>query len=160
MRCLICDKYFNDDVLKFHYQYYHFIKESNYFFRELFSPDNSSKRCECKIEFKNCRLKKNYNFLVHHQQTEGSMNQQLQVNILRRGPLIYCSINFQQHKDFYDFYDKKIVDSFFDSVKECFVPKERVEFKMQGYVEIKNYQQTETVELEKIRVRLINVFVG
>ena len=66
------------------------------------------------------------------------MNQQLLVNILRRGPVIYYSINFQQHKDFYDFYDEKIVDSFFNSLKEHFVPNEKVEFKMQGYVEIKN----------------------
>ena len=158
MKCLICDKYFNDGVLKLHYQYHHFINESNYFFRELFSQDNSSKRCdECKIEFKNCRLKKNHNFLVHYQQTGGSMNQQLPVNILRRGPAIYYSINCQQRKDFYD---EKIVNSFFDSVKECFSPNERVEFKMQGYIKIKNYQRTETVELENIRVWLSNVFVG
>ena len=45
-------------------------------------------------------------------------------------------------------------------MKERFVPNERVEFKMQGYVEIKNYQWTETVELENIRVWLTNVFVG
>ena len=153
MRCLICDKYFSDDVLKLRYQYYHFIKETNYFFRELFSLDNSSKRCdECKIEFKNCRLKKNHNFLVHYQQTGGSINQQLPVNTLRRGPVIYYSINFQQHKDFYEFYDEKIVDSFFDSVKEPFFPNERVEFKMQGFVETKNYQRAETVELENIRI--------
>ena len=46
-------------------------------------------------------------------------------------------MNFQQHKDFYDFYDEKIVDSFFNSVKKRFTLNERAEFKMQGYVEIK-----------------------
>ena len=76
----------------------------------LFSPDNTSKRCdECEIEFKICRLKKNHNFLFHYQQTAGSRNQQLPLNILRRGPITYYSINFWQHQDFYDFYDKKIV---------------------------------------------------
>ena len=30
---------------------------------------------------------------------------------------------------------------------------------MQGYVEIKNYQQTEIVELENIRVWLTNIFI-
>ena len=84
------------------------------------------------------------------------MNQQLPVSILT---VIYYSINFQQQKDFYDFYDGKIVDSFFDSVKEHFVPNERVCIKMQGYIEIKNYQRIETVELENIRVWLTNVFV-
>ena len=82
------------------------------------------------------------------------------MNTLRRSPVIYYSINFEQHKDFYDFYDEKIVNSFFDSVKERFVPNEKVEFKMQGYVEIKNYQLTEMVELQNIRVWLTNVFVG
>ena len=160
MRCLICDKYFNDDVLKHHYQHFYFIKESNYFFRELFSPDNGSKRCDdSQIEFKCCRLKKNHNFLVHYQQTGGSMNQQLPVNTSRRVPVIYYSINFQQHKDFYNFYDEEIINFFSDSVKERFGPNERVEFKIQGYVEIKNYQHTEAVELENTRVWLTNVFV-
>ena len=86
------------------------------------------------------------------------MNQQLPVNILRRGPIIYYSINFQQHKNFYHFYDEKIVDSYFDLVKECFALNETVEFKMQEYVEIKNYQRAETVELENFRVWLTNVF--
>ena len=45
-------------------------------------------------------------------------------------------------------------------MKECFAPNERVEFKMQGYIKIKNYQRTEMVELENIRVWLTNVFVG
>ena len=161
MRCLICDKYFNDDILKCHYQLYNFIKENNYLFRELFSPDNSSKRCdECKTEFRSCRLKKNHNFLVHYQQTGGSMNPQLPVNTLRRGPATYYSMNFQQHKDFYDFYAEKIVNSFFNSLKKRFTLNETAEFKMQGYVKIKNYQRTETVELENTRVWFTNVFVG
>ena len=118
-----------------------FLKKVIISLGKLFPPDSSSKKCdECKIEFKNCRLKKNHDFLVHHQQTGGSMNQQLQVNILRKGPVIYYSINFQQHIDFHNFYDEKIVDSFFDSVKGRFVPNERVEFKMQGYVKLKSYQ--------------------
>ena len=32
--------------------------------------------------------------------------------------------------------------------------------KCKGYIEIKNYQQTETIELENIRVWLTNVFIG
>ena len=86
-----------------------FLKKIIISLGKLFPPDSSSKKCdECKIEFKNCRLKKNHDFLVHHQQTGGSMNQQLQVNILRKGPVIYYSINFQQHIDFHNFYDEKI----------------------------------------------------
>ena len=96
MRCLICNGNLDVEVLKTHYQYYHSISKDNYFFRELFLPDNNSKKCdECQIEFKNCRQKKSHNFLFHrHQQTGGAINQQLPVNVLKRGPITYYSINF------------------------------------------------------------------
>ena len=58
------------------------------------------------------------------------------------------------------FFDKKILETFFNSVKNVFVNDERDEFKMQGYAEIKNYQQTEIVQLENIRVWLTNAFIG
>ena len=90
----------------------------------------------------------------------GEINQQLPINILRRGPITYYSINYQQHKHFYDFFDKKILETFFNSVKDVFVNDERDEFKMQGYAEIKNYLQTEIVQLEHIRVWLTNAFIG
>ena len=70
----------------------------------------------------------------------GEINQQLPVNILRRGPITYYSINYQQHKNLYDFFDEKIVEVFFNSVRNFFVTDGRDEFKMQGYAEIKNYQ--------------------
>ena len=50
------------------------------------------------------------------------MNQQLPVSIWKRGSITYYSINFQQHK--------KIVDSFFNSVKELFVCSRGKEFKI------------------------------
>ena len=43
MRCLTCNNNLNDEVLKLHYQYYHSINENNYFFKELFLPDNACK---------------------------------------------------------------------------------------------------------------------
>ena len=157
--CLLCNKYFDVDVLKPDYLYYHSINENNYFFRELFSPDNVSKRFdECKLEFKNCRLKKDHNFLLHYQQTGGRGNQQLPLNVLRRDPITYFSINYHQHKDFYDFFDEGAVDSFFNYVYERFASGK--DFKMQGCVELGNYQQTETEELLNIRVWLTNVFIG
>ena len=59
----MCNENFNVEVLKIYYQYYHSINENNYFFREIFPPDNNSKRCdECQIEFKNNRKKKNHFF--------------------------------------------------------------------------------------------------
>ena len=44
-------------------------------------------------------------------------------------------------------------------MKELFVSNSK-ELKMQGYFELKNYQQTELVELENTRVWLTNVFTG
>ena len=155
MKCLICNATFSDDVVRLHYQVYHSINKNIYLFRELFSPDNLSKRCdECKLEFKNCRLKKkNHNFLLHYNQLRGSRNQQLPFNGLRCGAIFYYYINFYQ-----DNYDKKIVKDFSNSVYERFVSGK--DFKIQGYVEIINYQQTEIVNLENTRVWLTNVFKG
>ena len=49
----------SDGTSKTHYIWQHSTNETNYFFKELFSPDNNSKRCdECEMEFKDCRLKK------------------------------------------------------------------------------------------------------
>ena len=161
MRCLICNIFFSDDVIKNHYQYYHSIKENNYFFEQLFLQDDNSKRWdECKMKFKNCRQKRNHHFLYHYRRTGWEINQQLLVNIIRGGPITYYSINYQQHKNLYDFFDEAIVETFFNSVRNVFVTYGRDEFKMQGYAKIKNYQQTEIVELENIRVWLTNVFIS
>ena len=146
----MCDSTFKDvGVLKSHYQFYHFINEKNYFYRELFSLDNISKRYdECKTEFKSYRLKKKITiFCFHNNQVGGSRNQQLPINVLKHGPIIYYSINFDKHKKFYNFYEQQIVDI---SVNESFVPGNN--FMIQGYVEFINYQQTEIVNLEKTRV--------
>ena len=140
---MICNENLDLDALKIHYQYHHSVNENNYFFRELFSPDNNSNRCdECYIQFKNNRQKKNHNFLFHrHQQTGGALNQQLPVNVLKRGPITYYSINFYQHENFYDFYDEKIAHGFLNSARGLFFSRGK-ELKMQGYFELKNYQQT------------------
>ena len=73
---------------------------------------------------------------------------------------MYYSINFYQHKIFYDFFDEKIVDRYFNSVQGSFESVRGKEFKMQVYFELKNYQQTETIELENTRVWLTNMLVG
>ena len=83
---------------------------------------------------------------------------QLPINIWRRGPVTYYSINFQQHKSFYNFYAEEIVDSFFNSIKERIVPSKNDEFKMQGYAEIIHFQPTEIVELENIRLCVTKVY--
>ena len=103
MRCLIRNENFDVEVLKNHYQYYHLVNSNNYFFKKLFLPDSTLKRCEeYQIESNNYRQKKNHNFLFHkNQQTGGAINQQLPVNILKRGLITYYPINFHQHKNFF-----------------------------------------------------------
>ena len=84
--------------------------------------------------------------MFHREQVGGAINQQLPLNILKARSLIYFSINFFQHKNFYKFYEGKLVDRFFNSVQVSFNFGGE-EVKIQGYFELKNYQQTETVEL-------------
>ena len=142
---------FNVEVLKNHYQY---------FFKELFQPDDNRKNCnECHIHFKNCWQRKNHNFLFHRSwQMGGNIGQMQPINILRRPPIIHYSINFQQHKNFYNFYKESILDSFFYSAQHSFTPS-ALEIKFQGYFEQKIYQQTEIVETENTMILLTNVYV-
>ena len=76
-------------------------------------------------------------------------------NVLKRGPLTYYSINFEQHKNFYDFFNSSMVDVFLDSIYEIFRPN--TEKKFQGYAEIVNQQRVEIILQDK-RVWLTNSF--
>ena len=159
MRCLMCNANFSDDVLISHYIYYHSINDNNYFTREFFSPYNVSKRCnDCKLEFQNCRLKKITIFFFIIIKGEAAGTDNYKINILRRDWIIYDSTVFQQHKNFYHFYDEKIADGFFNSLYERFLPSK--DYKIHGYFEVINYQQNEIVNLENNRVWLKNVFKG
>ena len=108
-----------------------------YFLRELFSPDNNSKRCdECQIQFKNCRLKKTTQFSISWKSTDRRLHEPARGGF-KEGPIIYGSLNYDPKKDFYDFYDEeKIVDTFFNSVNDLLVSGK--DFKIQGYFELKN----------------------
>ena len=98
-------------------------------------------------------------FLFHYNQSEGSrMNQQLPLNVLKRGPITYFSVNFNQHKDFYNFFEESIVDDFLDAVYARFVPDG--EIKIQGYAEIINQQQDDNIISENERVWLTNFYTA
>ena len=79
----------------------------------------------------------------------------LPLNILRRLPLTYYSINFEQHKIFYDFFSTGVVDVFLQNVYQVFQHKK--ENKIQTYVEIINQQRGEIV-LENKGVWLTDVY--
>ena len=100
-------------------------------------------------------------FLFHygkHKQIGGNCAQRtstLLINVLNRGPIIHFSINFSQHKNFYDFFSNGIVDAFLESVYEIYRPSK--ENKIQGYAEIVNQQRGEII-LEDKQVWLTNAF--
>ena len=79
----------------------------------------------------------------------------LPLNVLKRGPITYYSINFEQHKNFYDFFNSSMVDVFLDSIYEIFRPN--TEKKFQGYAEIVNQQRVEIILQDK-QVWLTNSF--
>ena len=122
MKCLLCSLHFlRENVLKRHYINYHFIREDDAHFQNLFEPDTLDKTCRiCRITFDSAGNKKKHMFLFHYLQTEGrSVHPRisdLPLNIMRRPPLTYYSINFEQHKNFYDFFSTNIVDIFLDNV--------------------------------------------
>ena len=61
-------------------------------------------------------------FLFHygkHKQMGGNRTQRtstLPISVLNRGPITHYSINFTQHKKYYDFFRSGIVDAFRESV--------------------------------------------
>ena len=78
--------------------------------------------------------------------------------MLKRGPITYFRVNFNQHKNFYNFFEENIVDDFIDSVYVRFVPPG--EIKIQGYAELINQQQSEIITSENKRVWLTNVYTA
>ena len=87
-------------------------------------------------------VKKKHMFLFHygkHQQMGGNRGPRtsaLPINVLKRGPITYYSINFNQHKRFSDFFTSGIVDAFLESLYEIYSPNK--ENKFQGYTELIN----------------------
>ena len=66
---------------------------------------------------------------------------------------MHYSINFNQHKHFYDFFSSDLVETFLNSVYQVFQPKNECRF--QGYAEIANQQRGEII-LEDEKVWLTN----
>ena len=141
---------------------YHFINDEDIYFKDLFLPDTIDKTCRiCNVIFKSPRSKKEHMFLFHygkHRQIGGNRAQRtstLPINVLNRGPITHYSINFMQHKNFYDLFSSGIVDVFLDSVYEIYRPSKENE--IQGYAEIINQQRGDII-LEDKRVWLTNSF--
>ena len=88
-------------------------------------------------------------FLLHYNQTGGSRtDEQLPVNVLRRGPLKYFSINYQQNKKFYDFNQEKVVDDFLRAVYNRFISDDEYKFSV-----MLKYLTSSTVILLSLKTR-------
>ena len=90
------------EILRKHYISYHLINENNYYFKQLFLPSKYSNECDrCNIEFKNCMVKKNHEFIYHYHQVGGrQVIDQLPMNVIKLGPITQYRINFDQHAPF------------------------------------------------------------
>ena len=79
-------------------------------------------------------------FLFHygkHQQmggNKGPRTSALPINVLKRGPITYYSINFNQHKNFDDFSSSGIVHAFLESAYKIYCPTK--ENKFQGMLKL------------------------
>ena len=149
MKCLLCSLHFlRENVLKRHYINYCFIREGGVHFQNLFESDTLDKTCRvCRITFDSARNKKKHMLLSHYLQTgvrgDNPSMSDLPLKILRRLPLTYYSINFEQHKNFYDFFSTNVVDIFLDNVYQVYHHDKKN--KIQAYAEIINQQRGEIV---------------
>ena len=103
------------------------------------------------------KKKKMHMFFFHYGKKKkfGGRQSTLPINIFKRGPFTYYAINFNQHKNFYDFFTSEIVDDFLQSVYEVYQPQEN---KIQAFFEIIIQQRGELLTLEDDRSWLTNSF--
>ena len=98
-------------------------------------------------------------FLFYYTQAGGSrLKKQLPINVLRRDPIKHFSINYNQHKNFYNFFQESIVDDFLEAVYACFTLDD--EYKIQGYPKIINQHQGESTISQSTRVWMTNVYTA
>ena len=127
MKCLLCSSNFeNQEDLLNHYISYHNVDENNWFFQKLFQIKNKSllKQCLRCSEFLTTEKHKSIpNFLKHYEEGKGVPFEDKPIDIVRFCGLTIYSIQFQKHKDFYDFFNsEKCVDGFLRNAKYMFKP--------------------------------------
>ena len=105
MHCLLCTiNVLCEDVLNNH----------NVYFNDLFKPDTNYRKCDiCQNDFGSLRIRKNHMFLFYYGQTGSKRGKsQLPINILKRGPIKYFTISYDQHKNFHNFLRSKLLTIF------------------------------------------------
>ena len=127
MECLLCSSNFeNQEDLLNHYISYHNVDENNCFFQKLFQIKNKSllKRFVRCNEFLTTEKRKSiHNFLRHYEEGKSIPFEGKPIDIVSYPGLLIYYIEFQKHKDFYDFFNsERCVDDFLRNVKYKFKP--------------------------------------
>ena len=122
MKWLLCSSAFeNQEDLLRHYIDYHNVDENNLFFQKLFQIKNKTvlKRCVRDEEFLTTDKHKSvHNFLKHYDEGKNILFENKPIDILRFNGLTIYSVEFQKHKDFYNFFNSaEVVDDFLKNVK-------------------------------------------
>ena len=128
MKCLLRSSTFqNQKNLLNHYISYPNVDENNWFFQKLFQIKSSKsilKQCVRCSEFLTTEKHKSiHNFLKHYEEGKSVPFEEKPIDIVKLHGLTIYSIEFQQHKVFYDFFNyEKCVDDFLKNVKYKFRP--------------------------------------
>ena len=142
MECILCHLSFSVvSELKKHYVDFHGVDQFNLYFLDLFWPDTMDRKCKkCCMTLNFNRMKKNHMFWYHYSQAGGTRNRlnDLPLNVLRRAQIVYYSVSFDQHKNYYDFFSTDMIDIFLDAAYDTFKPERNLLYKFQGYFEIIN----------------------
>ena len=105
MKCLLCSLHcIQEKILKKHYVDYHFINDQDIFFKDLFTPIQLRRRVEFAMKLLKVQEVKKSTFLFHygkHWQIGGNRRTSTLPIVLK---ITYYSINFDQHRNFYDFF--------------------------------------------------------
>ena len=127
MKCLLCSSTFqNQEELLNHYVSYHNVDKNNWFFQKLFQSKNKALLkhfVRCNEFLTTGKHKSAHNFLKHYDKDKSIPFEDKPTDIVRFPGLTIYSIEFQKHKEFYDFFNsEKCVDDFLRDVRYKFKP--------------------------------------
>ena len=122
MKCLLCSSVF--ELEKTHYLSFHKVDESNWFFKKLFEIRNLPylKKClRCNEFVVGTKSKVEHDFLKHYKDGKKKPFEDKPLGILKLPSLSIYTIEYQKHKDSYNFFDSNSsVEDFFLNVRDKF----------------------------------------
>ena len=166
MRCLLYNFLSsNKEAVKEHYISYHRIDLKNYFFNCLFNFEYAylCKECFRCGEFLVTKEERaSHNFLNHYELGKETPTEEKPVKIINNGELIIYQISYNEHKQYYDFYDvERIVDELLFHVKNLFKPSIPCQFKADFAIENKQDAPEgieNTADIKTLRYWTANVY--